>query len=81
MGPCQSYIHIYIYNGQDIYIYIHIYIYIYINAFGMHWAPSKRIWPWLNALGLYMGRPAFKQRVAREGRLPDSQIGIGLLKE
>ena len=56
-------------------------MYVYIYAFGMHWAPSERTWPWLNAFGLYMGRPAFKQRVAREGRLPEPKNADGLLKE
>ena len=53
---------------------------MYIYAFGMLWAPSGRIWPWLNAFGLYMG-PASQQRLAREGGLPESQNGDGLLKE
>ena len=74
--------HMYMYTNimGRVCICIHVYIYIYIYAFGVLWAPSRRIWPWLNAFVLYMG-PAFKQRVAREGRLPESQNGNGLLKK
>ena len=75
----QIYIHSYKYNGQSMYMYTRIYN-MFTYAFGVLWAPSRRIWPWLNAFVLYMG-PAFKQRVAREGRLPESQKGNGLLKE
>ena len=78
-GPCKSYIHSYKYNGQSMYMYTRV-CNIYTYAFGVLWAPSRRIWPWLNAFVLYMG-PAFKQRVARENRLPESQKGDGLLKE